>query len=190
MGRTAGRDADGTRRIILAAATPMVARRGQEVSLARIADAAGISKGGLLYHFPTKEDLLRASAADLFARFRTAVYAETEKEPGDAHGRLARGYIRATFAELSDDSARDQIAVAAHLMGEPGIQEIASADGRRWREELMADGLGEQAVRIIVAASDGVGSAPLWGAILDPDDCAALEEQLLDMTRVGKPGES
>ncbi|MGO1410293.1 TetR/AcrR family transcriptional regulator [Microbacterium sp.] len=190
MGRTAGRDADGTRRIILDAATPMVARHGQEVSLARIAAAAGVSKGGLLYHFPTKEHLLRASAADLFARFREAVYAETERERGDAHGRLARGYIRATFAEVSNDSARDQIAVAAHLMGEPGIQEIASADGRRWREELMADGLGEQAVRVIVAASDGVGSAPLWGAILDPDDCAALKEQLLDMTRVGESGES
>ena len=65
MARTAGRSADETRRMILDAAARLIGRYGTAVPVAQIADAAQVSKGGLLYHFPSKEDLLTGLAAEL-----------------------------------------------------------------------------------------------------------------------------
>lgn len=185
MGRTAGRAADDTQRNILDAAMTLVARRGSGVSIADIAAAAGVSKGGLLYHFPTKDDLLRAGARDLFETFRSRVYDQAQREPDGEPGRLNRAYIRVSFADVADEGVREIIAVAAQLMSEPTVQEMSAADGRRWRDELTADGLPESTVRLIVAATDGVSSAPLWGAVLDAADQRALESELLERTRVG-----
>ena len=183
MGRTAGRATDDTRRMILDAAMTLVARRGAGVTLADIAKAAGVSKGGLLYHFPTKDDLLQAGATDLFETFRTSVYEAAQAEPEGASGRLTRAYIRVSFADAAGDSVREVIAVAAQLMSEQPIQEMSDADGRRWRDELKADGLEESTVRLIIAATDGVSSAPLWGTVLDEADRRDLERELLTMTQ-------
>lgn len=182
MGRVAGRDADETRRIILDAATALIARRGIGVSLADIADAAGVSKGGLVYHFPSKDELVRAGALDLFARFREAVVREAEREEGEGPGRLARAYIRVGFADAEGDDLRDMISVSAQLMSDRTVRELAAADGKRWREDLVADGLPLPVVRMIVAATDGVSSAPLWGPVLDAEDRHALEAELLALT--------
>ncbi|MGO1768784.1 MAG: TetR/AcrR family transcriptional regulator [Microbacterium sp.] len=183
MGRVAGRDADDTRRIILDAATELFARRGVGVSLAEIAETAGVSKGGLVYHFASKDDLVRAGALHLFERFRQAVHNEADAESEGTPGRLARGYIRASFAEAGGQDIRDLISVSAQLMADPEVRELSDADGRRWREELSADGLAPEVIRIIVAATDGVSSAPLWGSVLDADDQRALEAELIAMTR-------
>ncbi|MGO2470432.1 MAG: hypothetical protein ACTH7O_05840 [Microbacterium gubbeenense] len=48
----------------------------------------------------------------------------------------------------------------------------------------MADGLADSTVRLIIAATDGVSSAPLWGTVLDEADQRALEQELLAMTRI------
>ncbi|WP_105566206.1 TetR/AcrR family transcriptional regulator [Microbacterium halophytorum] len=183
MGRTAGRGADETRRVILDAATSLVARRGHEVPLADVAEAAGVSKGGLLYHFPTKDDLFAAGATRLFERFRASVFAEASREPAGEPGRLARAYIRVSFADAVGDDTREMIAVAAQLMNVAAVRELSEADGRRWRDDLMGDGLAPATVRLVVAATDGVSAAPLWGAVLAEADAEALERDLLEATR-------
>lgn len=178
----AGRDPRETRRIILDAATALIARRGIGVSLAEIAEEAGVSKGGLVYHFPSKDDLVRAGALDLLEQFRDAVRREAEREPEGATGRLARAYVRVSFAEAEAEELRDVIAVSAQLMSDDAVRELTAEDGRRWREELVADGLPIETIRMIVSATDGVSSAPMWGPILDASDHRALEAELLAMT--------
>lgn len=66
-----------TRETILHAAADGFARQGYDhCSLEEIAQAAGVSKGLLLYHFRSKDELLdaveRAVVADLLARVKTA----------------------------------------------------------------------------------------------------------------------
>ena len=122
-------------------------------------------------------------AESLLADFRTAVRTAADAEPEGEPGRLCRAYIRVSFAEADSQELRDLIAVTAQLMGHPDVRALAEADGRRWRDELAADGLPLTAVRMIVAATDGVSSAPLWGPVLDADDRAALEAELLALTR-------
>ena len=57
MARTAGRSADETRQLILTSAARLIGRHGTTVPVTDIAEAAGVSKGGLLYHFASKEAL-------------------------------------------------------------------------------------------------------------------------------------
>jgi AcrR family transcriptional regulator len=53
---------DSTRQDILTSAIELIARRGSRgVSLVEIAEAAGVSKAGLLHHFPSKDALLHAA---------------------------------------------------------------------------------------------------------------------------------
>ncbi|MFW0785193.1 TetR/AcrR family transcriptional regulator [Gordonia sp. CPCC 206044] len=188
MARTAGRDAADTRRLIVDAAARLIVRRGTTVPVSDVADAAGVSKGGLLYHFPNKEALLVGVATDLIARFRKDVEHAAAAEDGDDPGRLARAYIRVSFADAGDATGlRDYIALAAHLMFEPELEELTQRDAERWRTELHADGLAPAVVRMVVAAADGSSSGPLWGAVLTDSDRTQLEEDLIALTYRGDP---
>lgn len=183
MPRKAGRGADETRRMILDAAAQLMTRRGTTVPLLDVAKAAGVSKGGLLYHFRSKESLLTGLAGDLIDRFRENVDHAAAAESEGSVGRLARAYIRVSFAHADDaQSVRNYIALAAQLMFEPGLEELAARDAQRWRVALYEDGLDLNAVRVIIAAADGANTAPLWGAVLEDADRRALKEHLLSLT--------
>lgn len=59
---------------ILEAATRLFAGRGMDgVSLQEIAEAVGIRKASLLYHFPTKEELHRSVLGELLSRWNEAL---------------------------------------------------------------------------------------------------------------------
>ncbi|MCB1274715.1 MAG: TetR family transcriptional regulator, partial [Leucobacter sp.] len=188
MGRTAGRSPGDTRLAILEAAAELIRRDGLAAPISAIAAAAGVSKGGLLYHFATKEELLHGLAVSLVAEFHRRV--ELAIDPDDrAAGRLTRAYIRASFAESRDvDGLRNHIALAAHLMDDPDLREIVDAEAAHWRASLGADGLDPAVIRVVVAASDGVNTGPLWGAVLAVRDIHELERELLDLTRGGAAG--
>ncbi|HOE96193.1 MAG TPA: TetR/AcrR family transcriptional regulator [Candidatus Sumerlaeota bacterium] len=58
------------RESILAAAETVVIEAGAaHLTLEAVAERAGLSKGGLIYHFPTKESLLEAMVARMAERF-------------------------------------------------------------------------------------------------------------------------
>jgi TetR/AcrR family transcriptional regulator, acrAB operon repressor len=73
-----------TRKRLVASATELFARKGyRETSVQQIADAAGISRGSIFWHFGSKEGLLWAVAEELFARWEHEVLVP---EVGDATG--------------------------------------------------------------------------------------------------------
>ncbi|GMA36603.1 hypothetical protein [Demequina litorisediminis] len=120
----------------------------------------------------------------LYESFRRSVH-DAVADGDDRPGKLLRAYVRVSMADARDAAGlRDSVALAAHVMGEPALQHIADADARRWREELADDGLPPRVVRLVVAASDGVSVAPLWGTSLAHEDIHALEEELLELTRL------
>lgn len=57
-------DAVRTRKLLVGAASEAFAEHGTEVSVAQIAERAGIGKGTVFRHFPTKDDLLAAIVTD------------------------------------------------------------------------------------------------------------------------------
>ncbi|MEU0794505.1 TetR/AcrR family transcriptional regulator [Amycolatopsis sp. NPDC005961] len=182
MPRKAGRSPEETRRALLDAAGTVIRTRGVPASLDDIAKAAGVSKGGLLYHFPAKDALVRALAQDILDTFRAEVLAALDPEDTRA-GRLTRAYIRASLDTSYDEVAvRENIALIAQLISIPEIAALARADAERWDRDLHDDGLPDHVVTLVVAAADGASTAPLWGVGLAVAAARRLEQQLLDLT--------
>lgn len=96
---TRSRNPEKTRQKIIAA-THKVLRDGgyfTRFSLDTIAEEAGVSKGGLLHHFGTKEELLHATAQDSITRFEARLTEELYQQEENAPGRFTRAYIEAVL---------------------------------------------------------------------------------------------
>jgi AcrR family transcriptional regulator len=182
VGRTAGRSPEETRRALLKAAAEAIRVRGIHASLDETARFAGVSKGGLLYHFASKDELILELVRAELAAFQASV--DAELDPADtAPGRLTRAYIRAVLAPTTDDEARESLALITQLMTLPAVAEVARADAARIDAALAADGLPQDVLALVVAAADGMSSAPLWGGSAHSPAHRRLAERLLHLTR-------
>ncbi|MBG0564283.1 TetR/AcrR family transcriptional regulator [Actinoplanes aureus] len=186
MGRTAGRSPQDTRRALLDAAGEAIRTRGVNATLDEIARHAGVSKGGLIYHFASKDELILELARDLLASFRAQV--ENRLDPADTEpGRLTRAYVRALLAPTEDEVvARKSMALITQLMTIPAVAELVDADTRQLNAELHADGLPPDVMTLVTATADGVSSAPLWGESSTGPEIRQLERRLIQLTR--QPG--
>lgn len=182
MGRSAGRTPEQTRRLLLDAAATVIRTKGITATLDDFAEAAGLSKGGLIYHFASKDDLIVALAADLAESFRSAVVAAIDDSEPQV-GRLTRAYIRTCFDETLDQPEnRDHLKLAVQLMNSPEVNALNRADAEKWDVDLRADGLPDDVLTLVVAAADGVSSAPLWGGMTNTVHYARLRDQLIAWT--------
>ncbi|MEU4427403.1 TetR/AcrR family transcriptional regulator [Actinoplanes sp. NPDC024001] len=183
MGRTAGRSPEDTRRALLDAAGEAIRTRGVNATLDEIARHAGVSKGGLIYHFASKDELILELARDLLASFRAQV--EGRLDPADTEpGRYTRAYVRALLAPAADEVAvRKAMALITQLTTVPAVAELVDADTRQLNAELHADGLPPDVLTLVIAAADGVSSAPLWGETVDRPAIRQLERRLIQLTR-------
>src|ERR1700752_4844256 len=94
MASKAARD---TRSQLLDAAEAVVAQDGvRNLTLDAVAARSGISKGGLLYHFRSKEDLAAAMIERSIAWFDDALVEAGAGDP-NAKGRFTRAYVKASL---------------------------------------------------------------------------------------------
>ncbi len=152
-----------TRSAILAAAERVVLAAGSVgLTLDAVAREAGVSKGGLLYHFPTKEALVGGMIDIAFDRFEAVVAAAIAADSGPEAGRWVRAYVRANFAD--DPQERDlTAALVAVVANAPGAMGPKLARLVQWQARAGADGLDPALAAIITLAADGVWSAEMYG---------------------------
>jgi AcrR family transcriptional regulator len=82
-----------TRRRILDAAMRLFAERGYHASSnADVAEAAGLTRGAMLYHFPTREDLVEAAIDHIQQRRTEAFEAAAREQGGDATDQAIDAY--------------------------------------------------------------------------------------------------
>ena len=82
--------------LIMAAKHLMVSDGVANLSMQKVADAAGTSKGGLFHHFKNKEELLNGVVGLYIAQLNTAILSITD-ELGDAQGRFTKAYLQVIF---------------------------------------------------------------------------------------------
>ena len=168
------------------AASRIVAEQGVDAfTLEAVALAAGVSKGGLLHHFSSKEALILALIVHVLATFETEMEQALDPgEPAGSPGRWTRAYIKLSFT--TDERARD-LGVAFTLMMHRTPELVASVSGsftRIW-EALDHDGLDPIRAALIRSAADGVYYNEIVGNPRLPEPLRTrLFRQLLDMTRV------
>ena len=176
------RDAARTRRALLDAAARSVVAHGAGVSLDLVAREAGVSKGGLMHHFRSKDELMAALADDLFDQFARAV--EDRMDVDDPRpGRRLRAYVRATFDDLekAQDDAVEQTTLMATLSSFPEPARRAQERYRRWNQTLAEDGADPQRILVVLRACDGASIAPLFEGPLSPQELAGTRALLLQL---------
>lgn len=84
--------------VLLAAANKVVVSQGVEaLTLDAVAGEAGVSKGGLLHHFPNKEALIAGMVQQALDKFIEVLNQELARDPAPhTPGHWVRAYIRAS----------------------------------------------------------------------------------------------
>ncbi|WP_308200605.1 TetR/AcrR family transcriptional regulator [Klenkia sp. PcliD-1-E] len=166
MARPSNRD-----RVLDAYETLLVEGAGATVTLDAVAEAAAVSKGGLLYHFPSKEalvaglaDRLRSRAADDVAGLRAA-----------PEGPVAYWVRTANSDAVSGIGRTYQALLGLAGTGQAAARAVIAEVERGWTtalEELIADPVVARVVRLV---GDGLYLEGLTGLPGAGDDRALVQ---------------
>jgi AcrR family transcriptional regulator len=174
---------------ILDAAERVVTRDGAaHLTLDAVAAEVPMSKGGVLYHFPSKEDLIRGMIARLQDLFDREMERLAASDPCAA-GRRTRAYLNTSFSlEPSEFSVRvGQVAapLIAAVATNSALLEPVWERSKGTDAMLLDDGIDAGRAMIVRLAADGLWLNRAFGAPpLEPD----LERQVImglqELTRV------
>lgn len=176
MARSGG--GEQTRDRILHAAEEVVLRDGVvRLTLEAAAAEAGCSKGGVLYHFPSRDALVAAMVARLSDAFDASLAAR--EDPEHRQGSFTRAYLFATVGDVEGpDPESERIdrlgaALIAGVAADPKLLEPLRARFAAWQESLVADGLPPALATVVRLAADGLWLVELFGLGPLPPDLRA-----------------
>lgn len=171
------------RQQLLEVAARLASEKGMTaVTLDAVSGASGVSKGGLLHHFPSKNMLLEALFDSLLERLDAAIEEAMRADPLP-HGRFTRGYLHACLA-LRDQpqGTKDWAQVTMVLLSEPQLRQ-------RWREwvrERSEEYVGTDSsanAQIVRLAADGLWLADILGSHeMDERERKSLIAGLIELT--------
>lgn len=151
-----------TRHSILQAACQLVQREGvARLTLDVVAQEAGLSKGGLRYHFHSKDDLIKGMVEYLLQRFEQDLdQARVHEDAGP--GTWLRAYIRASSSTNQEDiDSASGLLVA--IANNPTFLEPLRAQYAVWQEQAEHDGILPARATLIRLALDGLWLADILG---------------------------
>ncbi|GAA4571340.1 TetR/AcrR family transcriptional regulator [Planotetraspora kaengkrachanensis] len=120
----------------------------QGLTLAAVAERAGVSKGGLLYHFAHKEALIKAMIERLIGEFDAMIEAQREST-------YTRAYLKATFEAIESGRLR-RWAVVTGAAGDPELLAPLREAMARWHRHGLDDEPDPRTSQIVRLACEGV----------------------------------
>jgi AcrR family transcriptional regulator len=161
--------ADQTKAALLEATTKVISREGiLSLTLEAVAKEAGVSKGGLLYHFPSKNALVKGMLEHYLTQFDQAL--QSSELP------YARAYARLGSKEEDPGLMLAFFTAIAH---NPALLEVVRESFASWQEQIK--GVDATVARL---ATDG-----LWLAqVLDlgvPKNLKAVKARIEDLAKEG-----
>jgi AcrR family transcriptional regulator len=154
------RPAGETRDKLLDAAARLLLRDPSKLTLDAVAAEAGVSKGGLLYHFASKAQLLDAVVDRWEASFQAQIDAAADGEPGG----WTRAYADVSARDLTDAHTREiDSGIIAVLALQPERLETVRSRYEGWQERIVDDGIDPVDATIVRLAADGLWFAELLG---------------------------
>lgn len=165
--------------IILDAAAAVVTKQGiGKLTIDAVAVKAGLSKGGVLHHFRTKDSLIEAMVERIAQQWRGDFNNAYEKTP-ESPGRMARALLKLclTDAKVWTNELRDSSsAVFAALAHDPKLIAPMREAYRELHQHLAADDLPPGVGKSVLAAIDGMW---LWWVL----GLEKLDQSLVDEIR-------
>jgi AcrR family transcriptional regulator len=175
-------NSNSKRKTILIAASTVVKNNGVEkLTLEAVAKEAGVSKGGLLHHFPNKEALITGMVEELTNDFFTtlqdrAMSATVEK------GKWSRAFTE-VMSEDSMEGGEISTALTAALFTNPDILQKFQNQYAMWQQNIENDGIDPVVSTIVRLAADGLWYSEMFElGVLDDELRAKVIQKLINMT--------
>ncbi|MBW7476812.1 TetR/AcrR family transcriptional regulator [Paenibacillus oenotherae] len=168
---------------ILTAAASIVKNHGVEkLTLEAVAKEAGVSKGGLLHHFPNKEALIKGMVEELTNDFIDEVNHKATTNAADS-GKWIQAYIETTFDDLNSGNGISS-ALSAALFTNPDLLVNLQNQYAVWQQNMENDGIDPVSSTIARLAADGLWFTEIFGVgKLDDEIRSKVMMQLITMTR-------
>lgn len=179
VGRPSSRDK------IVAAAVDLAKEVGPgHVSLDAVAHRAGVSKGGLLYNFPSKKKLLEAIVAHHLDKFESALLEKTEMTCGK------EGSVIAACVDLFEMDCKEGLPPAsgflAALVENPDLMLPVRKMSRRLVDRIRANAADESSALVVFMALEGLRCLPLLDIdILTKEERNLVVDKLHDIVKNG-----
>ncbi|WP_433165832.1 TetR/AcrR family transcriptional regulator [Kribbella sp. CA-247076] len=154
-----------------------------EITFDATAREAGVTKGGVLYHFPTRDDLVIAVGEYVVHRVEEAMIAKLGKplDQATAAERI-RAYIEVVAAGRL---TRADLAIYAECLANPALSGPWETTMSRWLTlDDVPDAAQRARLRAAHFAADGLWVAEATGVLAPARaDRARIVDQLLELTR-------
>lgn len=153
---------DLKRELILQTVSQIVHEEGVEkLTLEAVAQKAGISKGGLLYHFPNKDALIQGVIKQLSDQFLGGFNKRANDDP-QSKGKWTRSYMETSlFAESSENDLYTAIS-AAHFTNPEMLQQLRHIYSDI-QNKIENDELDPVRATLVRLALDGLWFADMFG---------------------------
>ena len=151
------------------------------MTLESAAKEAGVSKGGLLYHFPSKDALIQGMVEQMADEYTARIWDEYEKDDfGTNQGRWLRALIKATFTSTHLELGAGLMAA---VLLNPELLEPNRQSYETRQTLIEQDGIDPLLANIIRLAVDGLWFSELL-AFAPPREPlrAQIMERLLSLT--------
>lgn len=173
---------DVVRRALLDQAAKITLEQGlSKVTFQAVADAVGVTKGGVMHHFATKQALILELFNDAMAKFEGEVTEVMAKDPV-RHGAFTRAYIEATISlgEKGQDAFNHQATLYILMLGDSELRALWAT----WMNEQLQqyDATDNtETLCMVRLATDGIWLSDFSGINLS--DKNLLRERLIQMTQ-------
>jgi AcrR family transcriptional regulator len=149
-------DRDEVQKTLLLAAGAVLRRSGiGGLTFEAIAAEAGVSKGGILHYFGTKQHLLSALVNASMEAFERAVDARPARDP-ESKGAWTRAYLAVSEAPGSDGQ---HTGYAVAWANDPALLTLVQQRYDAWRNRLENDGINPTVANLVRLAADGLWQA-------------------------------
>jgi Transcriptional regulator len=142
-----------------------------KLTLGEAAKAAGLSKGGILYHFRSKDDLVRGMIERLINRMDEEDLAHYAQEPEGPY-RWLRSSIRTAFDPVGPACDSVGGALLAAVTVNPELMAPVHAKYAEWTERIHSDSPDPMLAGLICMAMDGY----YFGRMMGLKPCSREEE--------------
>ena len=165
---------------ILAAAADVASETGPgSLSLDAVASRAGVSKGGLLYNFPTKAKLMQALVEDYLRAFEQAL--ESARTAGASGESPLATYIKLS-AEHAEESKPSASWIFSAIAEDPDFLTPIKSFRREVFERLKEETPDLKALLVCYLAIEGLRSMNLFDSdVLSQDERRLLVSSLLEI---------
>ncbi|MBQ76236.1 MAG: TetR family transcriptional regulator [Gammaproteobacteria bacterium] len=167
---------------LLDAASAIVAKVGAgHLTIDAVAAEAGMSKGGVLYHFPSKHLLLEGMLNSLLTDFEDRVTRHREQQDGP----VIKAWILAEQDQTSNQRSM-ALALLANAAENPNLLDPARKFVQRTFSDVRSEAEDQDLSTILLLAAEGLRFLDMLDLLpLTDDERGDLHERMLNLAKTG-----